>query len=1085
MTVVVRDISERRNTEAALAASNQRFALLARATSAVVWDWDLVTNEIWRNEGMTSLFGYPAETIKPNRRWWLRHIHPDDRSRVLDDLNHSLKADLDSWSSQYRFLRADGSTAHVFDRGSVLRGPGNRAIRMVGAMVDISQRVAADEALRASESRYRDLFENATDMVYTRDLEGKLTAVNHLTERLLGYDRGDLVGKNISELVGDDDFQRSRITVEDAAQGGEETDELDFLAKDGTRIPVEVRARLIYEAGKAVAVQGIARDIRERRAAGQALRESEERFRELFENANDMVYTRDIDGTFTAVNHMASRITGYSAEELIGTNISRLGVPEFESVALRTEDAGTEQEFTTDEDEWVRKDGSRVPVEVRARFIYCDGEPVAVQGIARDISDRRQAELILRQSEERFRSLVQNISDVITVVGADSRILYISPSIERLLGYTPAELQGRIGFELVHPGDLTVAQNRLAEALSGDGQISEFRLRHKDGSWIYVEVTGDNQLDNPTVGGFVMNIRDVNERKLAEQTLKASEERYMELFENASDILFTLDAHGNFTSINKAAEQLFGYSREEAMGANAALLMRRGSYEEASQLFQQQIADGKIRPLEVELFARDGRKVALEITMRVIYHDGEPFEVQGIARDVTERKQHEAQLVYLARHDVLTGLPNRTVVEEQLAIAIARARRGTGSALLFLDLDNFKVVNDTLGHAGGDRLLVKLAEAIRSNMREEDTVARVGGDEFTVLLNDVRNEQALIVAEKLRSAISGLRHVESGHVFYPRVSIGVVPITGRKDSAEVLARADLACYAAKSRGRNRVEMHSVRVAELETLSDDARWAVELNEALRGDRFKLLFQPVVRLSDGRLDHHEALVRLQLESGTLQPAGTFIPAAERIGLIQEIDRWVIRHGLAALARAQATASETTLAMNLSGITLRDQSTLAFIWQELESSPIDPNTVIFEITETAVLTDLAETADYINHLRRNGCRFALDDFGSGFSSFSRLAELPVDYVKIDGRFVCDLLVNDTHHAVVRAINDIAHATGKQTVAEFVEDSETLRVLKDMGVDLAQGFYLGKAGRRLRSSRLLPRASAATVTVAPEAAA
>jgi EAL domain-containing protein (putative c-di-GMP-specific phosphodiesterase class I) len=279
-------------------------------------------------------------------------------------------------------------------------------------------------------------------------------------------------------------------------------------------------------------------------------------------------------------------------------------------------------------------------------------------------------------------------------------------------------------------------------------------------------------------------------------------------------------------------------------------------------------------------------------------------------------------------------------------------------------------------------------------------------------------------------------------------------------------------------------MHSGKVAELETLSEDARWAVELNEALRGDRFKLLFQPVVRISDGRLDHHEALVRLQLASGALEPAGTFIPAAERIGLIQEIDRWVIRNGLAALGRAQGLAAGTRLAMNLSGITLRDQSTLGFIWQELESSPIDPHTVIFEITETAVLTDLAETAGYINQLRTNGCRFALDDFGSGFSSFSRLAELPVDYVKIDGKFVCDLLTNDTHRAVVRAINDIAHATGKQTVAEFVEDSETLTILKDMGVDLAQGFYLGKAGRRLRSSRLLPRAAAAAVTIAPKAA-
>ena len=285
----------------------------------------------------------------------------------------------------------------------------------------------------------------------------------------------------------------------------------------------------------------------------------------------------------------------------------------------------------------MRKDGSRVPVEVRARFIYRNGEPVAVQGIARDISERRQAELVLRQSEERFRSLVQNISDVITVIGVDSKILYISPSIERLLGYIRPSCRARLVSTLCIRATGRWPKTGLPRHSPATADIG---VPVAPQEWFMDLCRGHGRQPARQSSGrrFCHEHPRRQRAQLAEQTLKASEERYIELFENASDILFTLDLDGNFTSINKAAEQIFGYSREEAMGANAALMMRRGSYEEASQR-QQQIADGKIRPLEVELFARDGRKVALEITMRVIYHDGEPFEV---CRDCPRRDRAEA-----------------------------------------------------------------------------------------------------------------------------------------------------------------------------------------------------------------------------------------------------------------------------------------------------------------------------------------------------------------------------------------------------------------------------------------------------------
>jgi diguanylate cyclase (GGDEF)-like protein len=422
-----------------------------------------------------------------------------------------------------------------------------------------------------------------------------------------------------------------------------------------------------------------------------------------------------------------------------------------------------------------------------------------------------------------------------------------------------------------------------------------------------------------------------------------------------------------------------------------------------------------------------------------------------------ERARHEAELLYMASHDPLTGLPNRSVLEQALHDAVSEAGRGTASTLLYLDLDQFKIVNDTLGHGSGDRMLVTVADVIRSVLRNKDVLARLGGDEFAALLPGVPIEEATRVAERVRRVVDEFRFFEDGQGFALGMSIGVTAITGVGSASEMLGQADIACYTAKSEGRNRVAVYEPEATTLALLSGDGRWTVELKDALQENRLKLVFQPVTRVKTGRIDHYETLIRLQDRDGTLVSPGAFIPAAERSGLIREIDQWVITAALDRIRLEAASNNPVKLAVNLSGITLGSPETVDFIRHAIEISDVDPRALIFEVTETALMTNLAKVRATIEALRAIGCHFALDDFGSGFSSFTYLAQLPVDSVKIDGSFVRDIARNSVNQAIVRAFANVTHAVGKESVAEWVEDADTLDVLRHLHVDLAQGYFIG----------------------------
>lgn len=427
---------------------------------------------------------------------------------------------------------------------------------------------------------------------------------------------------------------------------------------------------------------------------------------------------------------------------------------------------------------------------------------------------------------------------------------------------------------------------------------------------------------------------------------------------------------------------------------------------------------------------------------------------------LAEQRVMEARLNYLVTHDPLTDLINRQSMEEALEAAINTAReRAVTHALLYLDLDRFKLHNDAAGHGTGDRLLQRIANLLRSALPMEYPVARLGSDEFAVLLPNAGEAEAITTAERLRSTIEAIEPDEELAVYHVSASIGLVLLEpgAVSGATQVLAQAEQACYFAKARGGNAVHRFSCCDEALQHLHEDMFWAGPLRRALAEDQFFLVFQPVLSIAENRIAHYEALIRLPANVGKGEGTAAFIPAAERLGLARQIDLWTVNRAVDFLADNAALS----LGVNLSSHAFQEQGLLPLLRDKLDATAIAPSRLIFEITETAAVLNFTETRRMIGELRSLGCRFALDDFGSGFSSYSYIKQFPVDMVKIDGSFIVDIHNDHRDEAIVQSMIDIAHTLDKEVVAEFIEDAQTLELLAKMGADYAQGYHIGRPVR------------------------
>jgi len=439
--------------------------------------------------------------------------------------------------------------------------------------------------------------------------------------------------------------------------------------------------------------------------------------------------------------------------------------------------------------------------------------------------------------------------------------------------------------------------------------------------------------------------------------------------------------------------------------------------------------------------------------------------VPAIERELREaesrkaRRKAEEAIHHMAFHDMLTGLVNRHEFEHRLRELLEHARKTDSvHALLYLDLDQFKIINDTCGHVAGDELLRQLSRVLQHNIRGKDVLARLGGDEFCALLENCPMERAQVIAESLRKAIKDFRFVWEDRVFTVGVSIGVVPITSSAiDAGELLSKADLACYAAKDNGRNCVQVYCEENQDFEDRRGEMNWVSRIDHALENNRFVLYQQPITPINGVHDQHFELLIRMLDENDKIIPPGAFIPAAERYDRMQQIDHWVIQAACKHMAELNGH-NKSIYTINLSGSSLGDEGLLDYVEEMIKHYKIASEKVCFEITETAAISNFRHATDFINRMKGFGCQFALDDFGSGLSSFSYLKSLHVDYLKIDGGFVKNITEDPMDRAIVESINQIGHAAGLETIAEFVENDNICDVIRRIGVDYAQGYGIGR---------------------------
>jgi diguanylate cyclase (GGDEF)-like protein/PAS domain S-box-containing protein len=569
-----------------------------------------------------------------------------------------------------------------------------------------------------------------------------------------------------------------------------------------------------------------------------------------------------------------------------------------------------------------------------------------------------------------------------------------------------------------------------------------------------------------------------------EGALFQEKERAEVTLDAIGDGVITTDARGDVVYLNPVAEQLTGWTAEEARGRSL-----RRVYNIVDEASRQAIdhpamsggLDGRVVGVnrQIVLINRYGAEYAVEDTAAPLRDaDGKVIGGVLVVRDVTESRSLSLQLNWQASHDALTGLANRFEFELLLNQLIASAKaQGKQHALLYLDLDQFKVINDTCGHVAGDGLLKRLAGVMQPLIRESDTLARLGGDEFGVLLEGCHTEQADRIAQSLREAVQEFRFAWEDKTFKLGVSIGLVVIDGDSvDAATVLSEADAACYVAKDMGRNRVWHHQADDQAVRQRHGEMQWVARINEALENDRLCLFGQRIVPLQSAgaQAAHYELLVRMVDADGELVQPMAFIPAAERYGLMRLIDRWVIHSAFEWVAGRTATGAEDVfVAINLSGQSLEDDDFVGFVRSELETSGANPKRLCFEITETAAIANWSRAVEYMAELKIMGCRLALDDFGSGMASFGYLKAMPVDFIKIDGVFVRDMAHDSIDAAMVEAIHQIGHVMGKRTIAEFVESADVLERLREIGVDFAQGFHIHRPEPIGRQLEQLQRAS------------
>ncbi len=1204
----------------------------------------------YANPAFGRILGYDPEQVVGTMNV-LDYVHPDDLPHVLEETSKAVdEGGVATNRIEYRFRHADGSYKWVESVGTYL--PGDKTVSGVVVTVrDVTKRKESEEKLRF-QSRLLDAVGQA---VVATDVEGKVVYWNRGAEKIFGFSSEEAMGRLAEDFgISENVLEKVAKSSEGPGTGTSWSGELTVLRKDGGSLPVLVTGTpLNEEQGDLIGIICVCTDLTERKEAEEALKESEERFRSqsreldlLYRVRSAVAPELDVPSVLSRAVQAVVETYGYTqlgaylleGEELVlehqfGYQGAIERIPITRGVCgrvIRTgrpvlvEDVGTDPDFVGaiegvtseicvplfDEGETVgclnvESTGGLQLTQNDLRVMVAVGEHVSV-AVSRALLHAR-----VRHSEERYRALTQNSSDLVTLMEATGIVRYQSPAIVRMLGYSPVELLGKNAFDYVHPDDLQRVETGFAEGLEDPRArpSAEYRFRHKNGSWRWLESVGTNLTEEPGVGRYVVNSRDVTRRKEAEDRLREAEKKYRTLVEQIPAITYMqkINRYSESVYVSPQVMDVVGYTPEECISTpdlwvrilhpddkeqvlaedertnetgepfimeyrqfakdghvvwirDEATLVRDedgrplywlgvqiditerkraekalGDAEQRYRTLVEQIpavtyidpvddpdtslytspqiermlgytpeewrerklwperlhpgdrerilaaderfeaGDGELFSEEYRLLAKDGSVVWVrEEAMLLKNEAGEPLYWQGVFYNITDRKALEEQLEHWAFHDHLTDLPNRQLFLDRLRQALDRTRRRKGQkvAVLFMDLDEFKTINDSLGHEAGDLLLTVVAQRLKRCLRPGDSLARFGGDEFVVLIEDIEHvEEAVRVAERITEELERPFDLE-GKALFASSSIGIGLGNAWTKTPEGLLRdADTAMYRVKEEGG------AFRVFD-PTMYERARGRLELEGDLRRtleapyEQLSVFYQPMASIPTGEIVGMEALVRWDHpEHGRLTPSG-FIPMAEETGLIVPMGRWVLGE---ACRRAKEWREgypknpPLTMAVNLSARQLRYPELVGEVEETLRQVALDPASLTLEITESVLVEVGGSSTWVLRRLKDLGVQLAINDFGVGYSSLSYLRYLPVDRLKLDRVLVRNLDKDRTNLAIVRAALDLGHALGIEVVAEGVQTQEEFEELRKLGCDVGQGNYWWSARPKGEAEELL----------------
>lgn len=872
------------------------------------------------------------------------------------------------------------------------------------------------------------------DPIYLLDLDSNIVAGNKAYFKRIGKSPDEAIGTSASQHVhaGGEDIPcpvcQARLDRRDAFITLEADDPQNYSDRS-----MELEIKVVRDKNnEPIGIIQRTRDLTATREAEEALRTSEARLRLMTNQAPAILWVTDTDLRFTSVLGSALKNLGLKQNEMVGMSLQEY----FHSDGSRHPGIA----ITND----ALKGGSgSYEFEKADRIYHVHVEPqrnirneiIGTLGVALDITDKRSSEL-------RYMRLLEASSDSVLIIDNQGKIVMANSVALELFGYRRSELIGN-HVEKLLPKQIREKHVGLRNEYIDNpsvrrmGKRKELTALHADGHDFPVDISLSPLQTDAGVYTSAL-VRDITQQLKIEREM----ERLASFPELSPNPIVEIDTEGHPTYMNPAAVDLFP-DLVKLKFEHPALYGVAGFIDELA-------AKG-------EALVRD-----IEINGKVYEQQFSYIPDINLIRmyvwDITKMRDLTRKMAYQATHDSLTGLINRSEFERRVNQEIQTAAFDNREhALCYLDLDQFKIINDTCGHVAGDALLKQLSSELRGALRSSDTLARLGGDEFGLLLIGCPLHRAVEIAENLRAVVENLRFDWNGRSFGIGVSIGVVPILPDSGTiTDVMSVADVACYIAKDKGRNRVHVYSPDDSELTRHTSEMNWTHRIKQALSEDRFVLFCQEIMPLQTNSSSYYEVLLRM-LDDGKIVPPMAFIPAAERYNLMVSIDKWVVRNTFKAL-RDHVELARFNFAINLSGQSISEDAMMRMIVDELDKTGINPERICFEITETAAVANLVQARRFISILKGLGCRFALDDFGSGVSSFAYLKTLPVDYLKIDGALVKDIENDKVSYAMVESINHVGHVMNIETIAEFVENDKILAKLRLLGVDYAQGYGISK---------------------------